>query len=300
MTAFEDSHLPGTQHHQDYSTGSVRTTEGSSPVNGQYYNGMQGSSSTAHQTSASLTAPILASMSPALDTAYYPEQILATTNLPSAGINAYVTEAWDADKILAACDHPAFAPEALRQPAFANQGYDNTAQYGTACRADPLPKARLDLDDENMARTLPRQGSFPLENSPGFSDDPQEDNHDPESGRSADGIFPCSVCKRFKGDVRSLRCVHPPPSSWGRPERFTDVDRDHMRCHDKRHSCPRCPKRFSTPRDLHRHEKAIHENAFTKCSQCSAVLKGDREDNLQRHMKACHPEVVGEIEIYMY
>ncbi|KAF6812024.1 hypothetical protein CPLU01_14996 [Colletotrichum plurivorum] len=299
MTAFDDSHLPGTQHHQDYSTGSVRRTGGSSPVNGQYCNGINGNSSTTHQTSASLTAPILASISPALDTAYYPEQILATTNFPSAGINAYVTEAWDSNKMLAAYDQPSLAPEALRQPALTNQGYD-TANYVTGYRVDPVHNTRFDQHHETMARILPRQGSLSVGNSPGVSDDPQEDNHDPESGQSADGIFPCSVCKRFKGDVRSLRCVHFPPSSWDRPERFTDVDRDHMRCHDKRHSCPRCPKRFSTPRDLHRHEKAVHKNAFTKCSQCSAVLKGDREDNLLRHMKACHPDVVGEIEIYMY
>ncbi|KAF6798784.1 hypothetical protein CMUS01_15701, partial [Colletotrichum musicola] len=190
---------PRTQHHQDYSTGSVRTTEGSSPVNGQYYNSINGNSSTTHQTSASLTAPILASMEPALDTAYYPEQILATTNFPSAGNNAYVTEAWDSNKMLAAYEQPSLAPEALRQPALTNQGYD-TANYATGYRVDPVYNTRFDQHHETMARALPRQGSLSVGNSPGVSDDPQEDDLDPDSGQSADGIFPCSVCKRFKGD----------------------------------------------------------------------------------------------------
>ncbi|KAH9231309.1 hypothetical protein K456DRAFT_446919 [Colletotrichum gloeosporioides 23] len=90
--------------------------------------------------------------------------------------------------------------------------------------------------------------------------------------KSVRGIktFSCSVCLVFSRDVRSLR--------------------EHMRCHEKTHACTvsGCAQSFSTSRDLTRHVKSAHSNTFLTCSICFAPIKGNRTDNLRRHIKTRH------------
>ncbi|KAF6812023.1 hypothetical protein CPLU01_14995 [Colletotrichum plurivorum] len=64
-------------------------------------------------------------------------------------------------------------------------------------------------------------------------------------------IHPCPFCKSFKGDARAL----------------------------------------STPRDLERHQMSAHQKITLICHICGAPTKGGRSDNLQRHIKKCHPEI---------
>ncbi|KAK1853270.1 hypothetical protein CCHR01_04106 [Colletotrichum chrysophilum] len=97
---------------------------------------------------------------------------------------------------------------------------------------------------------------------------------EPRSGTrhfSGDETFSCSVCTTFTGDVPSLI--------------------EHMRCHHRSHVCrvPGCVRRFSTSQDLIRHTKSAHSNTILTCHVCFAVIKGNRVDNLKRHIRNRHP-----------
>ncbi|KAH8879078.1 hypothetical protein GQ53DRAFT_54239 [Thozetella sp. PMI_491] len=65
----------------------------------------------------------------------------------------------------------------------------------------------------------------------------------------------------------------------------------HKRCHKKAHLCsqPACVEkdvRFSTKRDLQRHNELVHEGKRLTCQYCSKQVK--RKDNLRRHIMTVH------------
>ncbi|KAK1543759.1 hypothetical protein CPAR01_04392 [Colletotrichum paranaense] len=88
----------------------------------------------------------------------------------------------------------------------------------------------------------------------------------------------CPFCENFSGDAKRLR--------------------DHIRCHIKEHACevPRCSQRFSTARDLLRHDRSAHQKAKLICHICEASIRGGRLDNLKRHMRQRHPLVQADVD----
>ncbi|KAK1715359.1 hypothetical protein BDP67DRAFT_512271 [Colletotrichum lupini] len=88
----------------------------------------------------------------------------------------------------------------------------------------------------------------------------------------------CPFCENFSGDAKRLR--------------------EHIRCHIKEHACevPRCSQRFSTARDLLRHDRSAHQKAKLICHICKASIRGGRLDNLKRHMRQRHPLVQADVD----
>ncbi|KAI0011191.1 hypothetical protein F4779DRAFT_246117 [Xylariaceae sp. FL0662B] len=71
----------------------------------------------------------------------------------------------------------------------------------------------------------------------------------------------------------------------------------HVKRHDFRFSCPRCPERFGAKKDLERHQSTVHgkERPFT-CNRtgCPRKVKGfSRHDNLKRHIRDVHDKKDG-------
>ncbi|KAJ0168242.1 hypothetical protein CTA2_8177 [Colletotrichum tanaceti] len=105
----------------------------------------------------------------------------------------------------------------------------------------------------------------------------------------------CPACGRFQGDVRRLRFVTVPIVHWQQTEMLI-VHREHMRCHMKPHICDvcECGRRFSTSRDLKRHQESAHRKSTLECHICFRKFGGKRADNLQRHLQAKHPDAMYE------
>ncbi|KAK2009919.1 hypothetical protein LZ32DRAFT_402215 [Colletotrichum eremochloae] len=91
-----------------------------------------------------------------------------------------------------------------------------------------------------------------------------------KSPTSCSGSHKCTTCSRACDNLRSLR--------------------EHKRSHVKPHACGTagCEKRFSSARDLQRHQKSIHEQTFSQCPICLKSFRGARPDNLRRHIMTQH------------
>ncbi|WQF85766.1 Putative Zinc finger C2H2-type [Colletotrichum destructivum] len=102
-------------------------------------------------------------------------------------------------------------------------------------------------------------------------------------------MLDCPPCGRFQGDVRRLRFVTVPIVHWQQMETLI-FHREHMCCHMKPHICDvcGCGRRFSTSRDLERHQESAHRKSTLECHICFRKFGGKRADNLQRHLQTKH------------
>jgi len=64
--------------------------------------------------------------------------------------------------------------------------------------------------------------------------------------------------------------------------------KQHERYHRKNRVCTECDQRFSTQQDLDRHRQHRHVGVWTICPHCPKRLKGNRKDNLKRHIATAH------------
>ena len=59
---------------------------------------------------------------------------------------------------------------------------------------------------------------------------------------------------------------------------------------DKKFACTKCPKYYSSKRNLNEHNRTSHEGIRYPCSECN--FKSTRKGNLQEHIKAIHEGVL--------
>jgi len=71
---------------------------------------------------------------------------------------------------------------------------------------------------------------------------------------------------------------------------FQDKTRlkQHERYHRKDRECAECDQRFSTRQDLDRHRQHQHVGVRTICPHCPKQFRGNRKDNLRRHIATAH------------
>ncbi|KAG7040708.1 Zinc finger protein 2 [Colletotrichum scovillei] len=142
-------------------------------------------------------------------------------------------------------------------------GFDNSISVflsDSASPQGPLPHkqgVQPDAADWGFQAPLTRTDSIKRSRDESDSDD---------SSTSGD----CPFCENFSGDAKQLR--------------------EHIRCHIRKHVCavPQCSLRFSTARDLQRHDRSAHRKETPRCHICNATIRGGREDNLKRHVRQRH------------
>ena len=68
-------------------------------------------------------------------------------------------------------------------------------------------------------------------------------------------------------------------------------DRLHKRSRRKIQACDACRQSFCTRKDLDRHRK-LHLGLFVTCPHCEKPFQGARTDNLMRHIRTIHKELL--------
>lgn len=114
---------------------------------------------------------------------------------------------------------------------------------------------------------------------------------------SPTGRWACRECdKRFQ-DKTALKYA---PNLIYPMYNKTDKSSKHLRYHSRPFSCPTCPRHFSVPKDLRRHQKTTgHGGQDVKelvCSEkgCTFKYNACRRDSYRRHLKLIHHLSPGE------
>ena len=74
---------------------------------------------------------------------------------------------------------------------------------------------------------------------------------------------------------------------WATKSDLNKHRRKHVPTHQRPHACDECNRQFQYPKDLRRHNRAVHSGLRMACPECDKGIS--RWDNLIRHMASQHP-----------
>lgn len=170
--------------------------------------------------------------------------------------------------------------EFLADKLFASRRQDDDFMVGVLAVDVDEPRQRQQYDVDSWAQTFPVSAYMADIMKPAATTPPTPSGSGtaaPELTQASSSPAATTSSMRSPGTPRAAG--EPPPL----PRHHHHRQRLPLRCAE-----PTCTRAFKYSRDLKRHVYSVHDKIKITCPRCGKDFKGDRRDNLLRHLKTIH------------